>query len=150
MEIFCFCLKFYQKNASLIVFFKIFAQICSIVIYKGIFKILRTSQKTFQSPLLTVLRSQKYSFPQKLQHIYRTANHGLRKPEIPGVSNRNLIVLKWQNIHVISNMKYTAIYIKRNMAKQFTLHSAKAYLEPFPMSKQAVYLIGVNYFHKKL
>ena len=27
------------------------------------------------------------------------------------VSNENLIVLKWQNIHVISNIKYTAIYI---------------------------------------
>ena len=148
MEIFCFCLKFYQKNASLIVFFKIFAQICSVVIYKGIFKILRTSQKTFQQPLLTVLRSQKYSFPQKLQHIYRTANYGLRKPEILRVSNR--IVLKSQNIHVISNIKYTAIYIKRNMAKQFTLHSAKAYSEPFPTSKQAGYLIGGNYFHKKL
>ena len=27
------------------------------------------------------------------------------------VLNGNLIVLKWQNIHVISNIKYTAIYI---------------------------------------
>ena len=30
---------------------------------------------------------------------------------MPSVSNENLIVLKWQNIHVISNIKYTAIYI---------------------------------------
>ena len=36
------------------------------------------------------------------------------------------------------------------MTKQFTLHSAEAYSEPFPTSKQGGYLIGGNYFHKKL
>ena len=36
------------------------------------------------------------------------------------------------------------------MTKQFTLHSAEAYSEPFPTSKQGVYLIAGNYFHKKL
>ena len=46
-----------------------------------------------------------------LQYIYRTADYGLRKPQMPRVSNGNLIVLKQQNIHVISNIKYTAIYI---------------------------------------
>ena len=42
-----FCFFVYQKYASLL--FKIFAQICSIVICKGIFEILRTSvsEKTF-------------------------------------------------------------------------------------------------------
>ena len=30
---------------------------------------------------------------------------------MPRVSNGNLILLKWQNIHVISNIKYTGIYI---------------------------------------
>ena len=34
------------------------------------------------------------------------------------------------------------------MAKQFTLHSAEVHSEPFP--KQGGYLIGGNYFHKKL
>ena len=34
------------------------------------------------------------------------------------------------------------------MAKQFTLHSAEAYSEPFPTSMQGGYLIGGNYFHK--
>ena len=38
----------------------------------------------------------------------------------------------------------------KNLAKQFTLHSAEAYSEPFPTSKQGDYLIGGNYFHKKL
>ena len=73
---------------------------------------------------------------------------------MPSISNGNLIVLKWQNIHVILNIKYTAyiyiyiyIYIERererererekeqNMTKQFTLHSAAAYSEPFTTSK---------------
>ena len=70
---------------------------------------------------------------------------------MPRVSNGNLIVLKWQNIHVISNIKYAAIYLyknKINLAEQFTLHSAEAYPEPFPKSKQGGYLIGGNYFHK--
>ena len=39
---------------------------------------------------------------------------------------------------------------EQNLAKQFTLHSAKAYSEPFPTSKQGDYLIGVNYFHKNV
>ena len=58
---------------------------------------------------------------------------------MPSVSNGNLIALKWQNIHVISNIKYTAIYIYVYIAKhdqQFTLHSAEAYSEPFPTSRQ--------------
>ena len=38
-----FCLPFYQKYASLQVLFTIFAQICSVVICKGIFEILQTS-----------------------------------------------------------------------------------------------------------
>ena len=42
-------LQLYQRYASLQVLFKIFAQICSVVIYKEVFEILRTSvsQKTF-------------------------------------------------------------------------------------------------------
>ena len=46
---FFFFLQFYPKYASLQVLFKIFDQICSVVIYKEVFEILRTSvsQKTF-------------------------------------------------------------------------------------------------------
>ena len=45
---FIICLQFYQKYASLQLLFKIFAQICSVVIYKEVFEILQTyvSQKT--------------------------------------------------------------------------------------------------------
>ena len=39
---------------------------------------------------------------------------------------------------------------EQNLAKQFTLHLAEAYSEPFPTSKQGGYLIGGNYFHKNL
>ena len=38
---------------------------------------------------------------------------------------------------------------EQNLAQQFTLHSAEAYSEPFPTSKQGGYFIGGNYFHKK-
>ena len=47
-----------------------------------------------------------------LQYICRAVDYGLRKPEMLSVLNGNLIVLKWQSIHVISNLKYTAIYTK--------------------------------------
>ena len=38
---------------------------------------------------------------------------------------------------------------EQNLAKQFTLHSAEAYSEPFPTSKQGGYLIGGDCFQKK-
>ena len=42
----------------------------------------------------------------------RAVAYGLRKRRMLSVSNGNLIVLKWENIHVISNIKYVAIYSK--------------------------------------
>ena len=46
-------------------------------------------------------------------------------------------------------LQYIYIYKNKiNLAEQFTLHSAEAYPEPFPKSKQGGYLIGGNYFHK--
>ena len=39
---------------------------------------------------------------------------------------------------------------EQNLVKQFTLHSAEAYSEPFPTSKQGGYLIENNYFHKNI
>ena len=39
---------------------------------------------------------------------------------------------------------------EQNLAKQFTLHSAEAYSEPFPTPKQGGCLIGGNYIHKKI
>ena len=68
------------------------------------------------------------------------------------VSNGNLILLKWQNIHMISNIKENEREREReqNLAKPFTLHLAEAYSELFPTSKQRGYLIGGNYFHKNI
>ena len=45
---------------------------------------------------------------------------------------------------------YCNIYIQQNMTKQFPLHLAEAYSEPFSTCKQGGYLIGGSYFHKKL
>ena len=42
----------------------------------------------------------------------RAADYGPRKPKVLSVFNGNLIILKWQNIHVVSNLKYTTIYTK--------------------------------------
>ena len=39
---------------------------------------------------------------------------------------------------------------EQNLAKQFTLHSAEAYSEPFPTSKLGGYLTGGKYFHKNI
>ena len=39
-------------------------------------------------------------------------DYGLRKPKMLNVSNEIVIVLKWQNIHVIPNIKFTAINSK--------------------------------------
>ena len=65
------------------------------------------------------------------------------------ILNGNVLALKWQYIHVISNLKYTAIYTK-TWPWQFTLYSANAYSEPCQISKQGDYLLGGNYFREKL
>ena len=103
-----------------------------VVFYKDFLEILQTyvSQKTFQQQLLAA------------------TDYGLRKPKILSVSNGNLIVLKWQNIRYFKPKIYCNI--NQKLAKQFTLHSAEAFSEPFQTSKQGVYLFGGNYFRKKL
>ena len=65
-------------------------------------------------------------------------------------SNGNIFVLKWQNIQMISNIKQRESNREQKLAKQFTLHSAEAYSEPFPTSKQRGYLIGGDYFQKNI
>ena len=77
------------------------------------------------------------------------------------VLNGSLIVLKWQNIHMISNIKWRERERdrdrdrdrekeRRNLTKQFTLHSAEVYSEPFTTSKQGGYVTGGSYFHKNI
>ena len=51
--------------------------------------------------------------------------------------------------------KYTCYFkpkmycdINQTLVKQFTLHSAEAYSEPFQTSKQSGYLFGGNYFRQ--
>ena len=76
------------KNALLQVFSIIFAQICSFL------------QRVFQN-------FTNFCFPENL--LVSTFSGRSLRPKILTVLNGNLIVLKWQNIHVISNLKYTAI-----------------------------------------
>ena len=72
------------------------------------------------------------------------------------VSNENVIVLKQQSVHMISNIKQRERdregerEREQNLAKQFTLHSAEVFSEPFSTSKQEGYLIGGNYFRKNI
>ena len=138
------CLQLYQRYASLQVLFKIFAQICSVVICKKFFDILRTSvsQKTFQWQLLTVLRSSKHSF--LLQYIYITADYGLRKTQMPRVSNGNLIALKGQNIHVISDIKYHANIYSKTWLSSLLYIQQKRIDKPFQrLSKEVLSLVVI-------
>ena len=68
-------LQLYQRYASLQVLFKIFAQICSVVICKEIFEIPEN---------LLVAAANRFkilkTFISRLQYIYRTTDYGLRKP----------------------------------------------------------------------
>ena len=63
-------------------------------------------------------------------------------------SNGNLIVLKWQNLHVISDLEYTAIYRK-------TWRSSLLYIQqrrvqnPFKCLSKEVYLFGGSCFRKR-
>ena len=68
------------------------------------------------------------------------------------VLNGNLIVLKWQNIHMISNIKWREREreTERHLVKQFTLHTVETYSEPFPTSKQGGCLTAGNYFDKNI
>ena len=74
----------------------------------------------------------------------------MRKPKILSVSDGNLIL-------PTEMAKYTCYFkpkiycnINQELAKQFTLHSAKGYSEPLETSKQGGYLFGGNYFCKNL
>ena len=57
------------------------------------------------------------------------------------VSNGNIFVMKW---HKAERER------EQNLAEQFTLHSAEAYSELFPTSKQGGYLIGGDCFQKNI
>ena len=127
MEFF-FLFAVYQKYASQQVLLKIFAHICSVVIYKEIFEILRTSvsHKTFQQWLLIFLRFSKYTFPEELQYIGQ--DRRLRCKKALDAQN-----LEWKS-NCTEMAKYTRdfkhkIYcnVQQNLTKQFALHSAEAF-----------------------
>ena len=61
---------------------------------------------------------------------------------MPKISNRNLIALKKQNVHVISNIKYTAIYITSKTWPSSLLYIQKSHIQnPLQrLSKEAISL----------
>ena len=60
----------------------------------------------------------------------------LRKPKMPRVLNGNQIVLKWQNMHVISNIKYTTIYSETWPTSLFYIQQRRIQ-NPFKRQKQS-------------
>ena len=105
-------LQFHPKYASLQVIFTVFDQICTVVIYKEFLK--------FYEPLLprkhlvaaNRLKVLKIFISMKVTVYMQDRRLSLRKPKMPRVLSGNPVVLKWQNIHVISNIRYTTIYSK--------------------------------------
>ena len=83
-------LQLYQKYAALQIFPQGFAQI---------FSYLERISRHFTN----------FYFP---ENVLVAADYDLRKPKMLNVSDGNLIVPKWQNIHDISNIKYIVIYSK--------------------------------------
>ena len=60
----------------------------------------------------------------------------LRKPKKPSVLNRNLVVLKWQKIHGISNIKYTTIDSKTWPSRLLYIQQRRIQY-PFKCQKQS-------------
>ena len=92
-----------------------------------------------------------FCFPENL--LVALADSGLRKPKTLNVSSCNLIIPKWQNIHVISNRKCTTKIPLKYITKPVELVYfifIRWYSEPFQTSRQWGYLLEGNYFPKKL
>ena len=69
---------------------------------------------------------------------------------MPRVSSGNAIVLKWQNIHVISNMKYTAIHIFSKTWPSSLLYIQQRRIQnPFQRLGKEVISLEVTTFRKK-
>ena len=85
-------------------------------------------------------------FPRFLPR-FLVADYDLRKPKILSVSNGNLIVLKWQNMHVFSNLKYTAIYNKTWLSSLLYIQQRRIQ-NPFKRVIQEVTSLEVTNFAK--
>ena len=100
-----------------------------VVFYKEFLKILQTSvsQKTFQQLLLAA------------------ADYGLRYTSFEWKSNRTEMAKStcYFRSRIYCN-------IQKNLAKQFTLHSAEACSEPFQMSKQGGLPLWRQLFSQKM
>ena len=141
-------LQLYQRQAPLQIFYKVLLRF--LAIYSGFFDILETfiSQSTYQSRLLTVVRFPKCSFP-NLQYIFRAADYGLRKPKMLNVLDENLIPIEWQDVNVISNVKYTAIYSKTCLNSLLYIQQRRIQnpIKRLRQSFSRIFLSILNSFH---
>ena len=140
-------LQLYRRYASLdmLLYFSRFS--LRFVLQLSIKKFSKFYEFLFSRNLL-VAAANRFKVPKtfislKLHYIYRTADYGLRKSQMPRVSNGNLIVLKWQNIHVISYIKYTAIYISSLLYIQ-----QRRIQKPFQRLSKEVISLEVTIFTK--
>ena len=93
----------------------IFQSSCLYCLYQAFSDILGASifHTTFRYQLLIVVSFSRYSFPKKLQYIFKAGDYSLRKANMLNISNGNLIVLKWGKHTCYFKCKiYTAIYSK--------------------------------------
>ena len=78
----------------------------------------------------------------------QAVDYGLRKHKKLNVLNGNLIVLKWPNIHVISNLKYTAIYTKTRPSSLLYIKQ-RLIQSPFKRLSKDITSLEVTIFIKK-
>ena len=72
---------------------------------------------------------------------------GLRKHKVLSVSNGNLYQFKWENIHVVLNIKYTAIYSKTWPGSLIYIQK-RLIQNPFKRLIKVVIFLGVTIFTK--
>ena len=141
-------LQLYQKYASLQIFSKSFAQICSYL--QGVSR--NFINLCFPENLLVAAASRCKVFnifsSIKVTEYMQAVDYGLRKHKKLNVLNGNLIVLKWPNIHVISNLKYTAIYTKTRPSSLLYIMQ-RLIQNPFKRLSKDITSLEVTIFIKK-
>ena len=114
-----------------------------------------TLPKNVPPQVFSIIFAQIYSFLHRVSQNFTNFCF----PEnllVATFSGRSLRKLGYEwNSNRAEMAKYTCyfkvkIYCNINQKLQFTLPSAEAYSEPFQMSKWGDYLVGCNYFRKKL
>ena len=114
-----------------------------------------TLPKNAPPQVFSIIFAQIYSFLHRISQNFTNFcfPENLLVATFSGCSLRKL-GYEW-NSNRAEMAKYTCffkakIYCNINQKRPFTLNSTEAYSEPFQMSKRGDYLVGGNYFRKKL